>query len=504
MADIKEVGGGGGGVAGTSEIDDNTDPSVLFESSDGSDQIRIKTTDDAEAVTFLDDHTTGTANESPKNESSGFVGVRTDTPVAPLHIMGTGGKTAKSWDATTNGSPTMIIENGSGNSKDRCTLEMNSTGSVGCKVRMHVAGTQKLDLEGTSTGGVLDGSNGTLILKSSGSPALTMDANQKLMTGAETTSMSDHGGSIHIYTGNSGQTDISGNADNLIIEGNANTGLSIASPHNSQAQIAFTANGVNNDRGAITYIHHGVTGGELMSFRVNDAVRATIGPSGVITPKSGAIQYHQGTGADTATTQAVYLADTNATLIIDFANGNFGDVTLAAGVTAVKFFNVPDDGTCATVTARITQDSSTRTIDYSDSAVTVYSDGGSTPITGEIKFSGGVHHTQSTGSGDADLVSFSAFRADGTATAITGATQADPCVITSNSHGLANGDKVTIASVSGMTQLNGNTYTVAGQTTNTFQLSGINSSGYGAYSSGGTFTLHIGNVYAAVIGQDFS
>ena len=49
-----------------------------------------------------------------------------------------------------------------------------------------------------------------------------------------------------------------------------------------------------------------------------------------------------------------------------------------------------------------------------------------------------------------------------------------------------------------------NNNTVAGVTTNTFQLSGINSSGYDAYSSGGTFTLHIGNIYAAVIGQDFS
>jgi hypothetical protein len=100
------------------------------------------------------------------------------------------------------------------------------------------------------------------------------------------------------------------------------------------------------------------------------------------------------------------LADTNATLIIDFANGNVGDVTLAAAVTAVKFFNVPPDGTAATVTARITQDSSARTIDYSDSAVTCYSDGGSSTLTGEIKFSGGVHHTQSTGSGDVDVISF--------------------------------------------------------------------------------------------------
>lgn len=150
--------------------------------------------------------------------------------------------------------------------------------------------------------------------------------------------------------------------------------------------------------------------GEETDFRVESANNTHMlfvdGSADTVSLGRGVVKYFQGTGADTATTQAVYLADTNATLIIDFANGNVGDVTLAAGVTAVKFFNVPADGTAATVTARITQDSSTRTIDYSDSAVTCYSDGGSSAVTGEIKFSGGVHHTQSTGSGEVDIISF--------------------------------------------------------------------------------------------------
>lgn len=70
---------------------------------------------------------------------------------------------------------------------------------------------------------------------------------------------------------------------------------------------------------------------------------------------------------------------------------------------------------------------------------------------------------------------------------ITGATQANPCVITSNSHGLSNGQKVYISSVGGMTQINNLVFTVAGVTTNTFQLSGVNSTGYSAYTSGGTW-----------------
>lgn len=70
---------------------------------------------------------------------------------------------------------------------------------------------------------------------------------------------------------------------------------------------------------------------------------------------------------------------------------------------------------------------------------------------------------------------------------ITDATNDTTCQITSANHGLADGDEVYITGVGGMTELNGNVYTVANQTTNTFELSGINSTGYGAYTSGGTF-----------------
>lgn len=74
---------------------------------------------------------------------------------------------------------------------------------------------------------------------------------------------------------------------------------------------------------------------------------------------------------------------------------------------------------------------------------------------------------------------------------ITGITQASPGVITSASHGLSNGDEVVIASVGGMTQLNGRNFIVANATANTFSLVdlwgvAVNTTGYGAYTSGGT------------------
>jgi len=80
---------------------------------------------------------------------------------------------------------------------------------------------------------------------------------------------------------------------------------------------------------------------------------------------------------------------------------------------------------------------------------------------------------------------------------ITGATAANPVVITSNGHGLSNGNKIVISGVVGMTELNTNTYFVQNATTNTFSLSSntdpaantnIDGSGFTAYTSGGTIT----------------
>lgn len=68
---------------------------------------------------------------------------------------------------------------------------------------------------------------------------------------------------------------------------------------------------------------------------------------------------------------------------------------------------------------------------------------------------------------------------------ITAATKANPVVITSNGHGLVNGDLVRIDDIAGMTELNTRTFTVAGSTTNTFELSGENGTAHTAYISGG-------------------
>jgi hypothetical protein len=73
---------------------------------------------------------------------------------------------------------------------------------------------------------------------------------------------------------------------------------------------------------------------------------------------------------------------------------------------------------------------------------------------------------------------------------ITGITQANPGVVTSATHGFANGDTVVITGVVGMTQVNGKRFKVASVATNTFQLqdidgNNVNTTSYTAYTSGG-------------------
>jgi hypothetical protein len=74
---------------------------------------------------------------------------------------------------------------------------------------------------------------------------------------------------------------------------------------------------------------------------------------------------------------------------------------------------------------------------------------------------------------------------------ITGITKANPAVVTSAAHGYSNGNWVYITGVVGMTQINNKYYIVNNVTANTFELlqlstAGVNSTGYGTYTSGGT------------------
>jgi hypothetical protein len=70
--------------------------------------------------------------------------------------------------------------------------------------------------------------------------------------------------------------------------------------------------------------------------------------------------------------------------------------------------------------------------------------------------------------------------------AITGASKANPCVLTFTSHNFKTGDRTYIESVAGMTQLNGNYYTLTRASSTTVSLDGVNSTDYTTWSSAGT------------------
>ena len=69
--------------------------------------------------------------------------------------------------------------------------------------------------------------------------------------------------------------------------------------------------------------------------------------------------------------------------------------------------------------------------------------------------------------------------------AISGATSANPIVITAPAHGLSTGNQVQISGVQGNAAANG-TFTITVVDANTFSLNGVDGSAAAAYTSGGT------------------
>lgn len=138
----------------------------------------------------------------------------------------------------------------------------------------------------------------------------------------------------------------------------------------------------------------------------------------------------------------------------------------------------------------ITTTSGSRTVEITDPNVSNVTSFDSvfflTPVTiGGLILVGGYAITLVTGTHTYQIESLRAATATVGRGTITAATAANPCEITATAHGFTNGQKVLISGVAGMTQLNGNFYTVAGATTDTFELSGVDASAYTAYTSGG-------------------
>jgi len=78
------------------------------------------------------------------------------------------------------------------------------------------------------------------------------------------------------------------------------------------------------------------------------------------------------------------------------------------------------------------------------------------------------------------------------AKAMSGATKANPCVVTVTAHGYKDDAVVTFdGTVGGMTQLRNTTWQITRLTADTFSLNGCNSTGWGTYTSGGNVTRRV-------------
>jgi hypothetical protein len=89
-----------------------------------------------------------------------------------------------------------------------------------------------------------------------------------------------------------------------------------------------------------------------------------------------------------------------------------------------------------------------------------------------------------------------------TAKTITGVTNADPGVVTSTAHALALGSVGRVAAIVGMTELNDKLYVVDNPDTNDFELAGVDTTAYTAYTSGGTFTPVVYTQFCELTGAD--
>jgi hypothetical protein len=84
-------------------------------------------------------------------------------------------------------------------------------------------------------------------------------------------------GKCHIKTGDSGASSVGASADELVIEGSANAGMTIISGTSGQGLINFADSGDVNV-GNITYDHNA----NFLSFKTNDAERLKIDNSGIV------------------------------------------------------------------------------------------------------------------------------------------------------------------------------------------------------------------------------
>ena len=211
---------------------------------------KIHFSDEAPSGKIEYNHSTNTMsfyafnNERLTIKSGGFVGIGKTAPDTALHVHDdNGGHITISGNAATD---TVGVSFESLSGTRYGSLESNGN-----------TGVLKLRSGSTETGGGY-----SVQLASGGSSTehigLILSSTGKLSTGGETTSLGSDAGSLHIKTGDSAATssDVHADADDLIVEGSGNSGISILTPTNGKGCLYFidentggTPDGIAFDQG---------------------------------------------------------------------------------------------------------------------------------------------------------------------------------------------------------------------------------------------------------------
>ena len=178
--------------------------------------------------------------------------------------------------------------------------------------------------------------------------------------------------------------------------------------------------------------------------------------------------------------------------VADVAHGaNDGDYVVFTGSSAVGGITITGEFVLTFV------DENTYTITFSSNASSTATGGSSVTATYLIS-NGAEPGARGLGWG---IDTWGSYREGSPITqkTVSGLTQANPGVVTATAHGFSNGDLVKLTEVVGMVEVNGNYYTTANVTTNTFELSGTNTSSFTSYGSAGKATLISGWGSAAAV-----
>jgi hypothetical protein len=236
-------------------------------------------------------------SEKMRITSDGKIGIGTSNPSEQIEISGTGTQTLKidRTDASSSGAITINSANNSNyiynltsknlilGTDNNARLTVDGTGNVGINTispdhLLHISASSsnsqlKLQRTGSATASYnISASSDALAFSNQVAGSEVMRINSTGLGIGESSPL----GKLHVKTGESSSS-VHASANEVIVEGSANTGISILSGNSNEGAIYFGDDG-NNDVGRIRYLHNT----NQMDFTTNGGIRASINSSGQV------------------------------------------------------------------------------------------------------------------------------------------------------------------------------------------------------------------------------